>query len=245
VLRVGDEEFPVEPEQEEFFSNQESPSTGSGRTDPPSPGATADNGPPSPQATADEGERIQPSKHRDLQVTRVGTRKLFGKKARKAFLEWFAATGNVAWSAQKVGFSDKTVWKHRMNDPRFAEALDRAFEQSLMRNKARMVERKARPIAIDGEIGEAELEDCDLEKAWPLIVEIERSKSRNGGGGAPIGRPRNRGRAPGAASNAQVRKELEKRLRAFARRTRAEGKEPPDWLLPVEPSKSAEKRDSH
>jgi hypothetical protein len=177
-------------------------------------------------------------------VTRAGKRKLFGKRARKAFLEWYAATGNVVWSAEKVGFSDKTVWKHRMNDPRFAEAFDRAFEQSLMRNKARMVERKAkeRPIELDGGVGEAELEDCDLEKAWPLIVEMERAKARNGGGGgAPIGRPRNRGRMPRAASNAQVRKELTKRLQAFGRRMRAEGKEPPAWLPPVEPRKSAKR----
>ena len=223
---------------------QEGPSTGSGRTegDPPSHEACS-----IAEALADEPgddpERIQPNKHRSLQVTRAGERKLFDKKARKAFLEWFAATGNVVWSAEKIGFSDKTVWKHRMNDPRFAEAFDRAFEQSVVRNKARMVERKAKAIAVDGGVGEAELEECDLEKAWPLIVELERAKAR--GGGAPIGRPRKRGRLPRAASNAQVRKELEKRLRAFARRLRAEGKAPPAWLPPVEPRKSARKRDSH
>jgi hypothetical protein len=210
-------------------------STGSGRAE----------GDPPRKASVDGDERICSGKHRALQLTRAGGRKLFDKKARKAFLEWFAATGNVLWSAQKAGFSDKTVWKHRMNDPRFAEAFDRAFEQSLMRNKARMVERKAKekPIALDGGVGETELEDCDLEKAWPLIVEIERAKSRNGGGGAPIGRPRDRGRAPRAASNAQVRKALEKRLCAFGRRMRAEGREPPAWLPPVEPRKSAKKRD--
>lgn len=219
-------------------------STGSGRT--------AGDPPPS-RASVDEDERICASKHRSLQITRAGERKLFGKKARKAFLGWFAATGNVVWSAEKIGFSDKTVWRHRMNDPRFAEAFDRALEQSVVRNKARMVERKvkAKPIEIDGGVGESELEDCDLEKAWPLIVEMERAKGRGGGGGsgAPIGRPRNRGRVPRAASNAQVRKELEKRLRAFGRRMRAEGKAPPLWLPPVEPRKSAkdgaEKGDSH
>jgi hypothetical protein len=208
-------------------------STGSGRTD---------GGGPSRRAAIDGDERLCSNKHRELQISRTGKRKLFGKKARKAFLEWFAATGNVAWSAQKVGFSDKTVWRHRMNDPRFAEAFDRAFEQSLMRNKARMVELKAKegPIALDGGVGESELEDCDLEKAWPLIVEMERAKGRGGGGGgAPVGRPSNRGRMPRAASNAQVRKELEKRLRAFGRRMRAEGKEPPAWLPPVGPRKSA------
>ena len=243
---MGDWDIPEGPEREAFPSKEEGPSTpdqgpgqaGSGRTDPPSHEASAD------KRGDDEAGRIQPNKHRELQITRAGKRKLFDKKARKAFLEWFAATGNVVWSAQKVGFSDKTVWKHRMNDPRFAEAFDRGFEQSLMRNKARMVERKAKPIAVDGGVGEAELEDCDLEKAWPLIVEIERAKGR-GGGGAPIGRPRNRGRAPRAASNAQVRKELTKRLQAFGRRMRAEGREPPAWLPPVEPRTSVKKSDSH
>jgi hypothetical protein len=117
-----------------------------------------------------------------------------------------------------------------------------------MRNKARMVERKAkeRPIALDGGVSEAELEDCDLEKAWPLIVEMERAKGRGGADGrASSGRPRNRGRMPRAASNAEVRKELTKRLQAFGRRMRAEGREPPAWLPPVERRKSSKKGDSH
>jgi hypothetical protein len=210
--------------------------------DPEPAGSEQAEDAPSLEPEIGERDRICASKHREIQVTRAGGRKLFDKKARKAFLEWFAATGNVLWSAQKVGFSDKTVWKHRMNDPRFAEAFDRAFEQSVVRNKARMLERKAKPIALDGGVGEAELEDCDLEKAWPLIVEIERSKARNGGGGPPLGRPRNRGRAPRVASNAEVREALEKRLRAFGRRMRAEGKEPPAWLPPVEPRKSKKKK---
>ncbi|HYW16958.1 MAG TPA: hypothetical protein VE891_12510 [Allosphingosinicella sp.] len=148
----------------------------------------------------DGEERICSGKHRRLQVSRAGKRKLFDKKARKKFLSWFAATGNVVWSAEKVGFSDKTVWRHRMNDPRFAEAFDRAFEQSVMRNKARMVERKAKekPIALDGGVGEAELEDCDLEKAWPLIVEMSGRRGAMAAAGA--GALRSVGRAIADAS---------------------------------------------
>ena len=193
----------------------------------------------------EEGEepvRVAAAKHRAVQQTRDGARKLFKGKARRAFLNWFAATGNVVWSAEKAGFNDGTVWRHRMNDPRFAEAFDRAFEQSVVRNKAKMLERKAKPIEIDGEVGEAELEDCDPAKAWPLIVEIERAKGR---GGAPLGRPRKAGRAPRVASNSEVREALEKRLRAFGRRIRAEGKTPPLWLPPVEVRKSDKKSDSH
>ncbi len=169
--------------------------------------------------------RLQAGKSREVQLARTGGRRLFKGKARKRFLKWFAATGNVVWSAAKAGFSDKTVWKHRMNDPRFAEGFDRAFEQSVVRNKARMLERrmKAKPIAVDGGASEAELEDCDLEKAWPLIVEMERAKAR--GGGAAAGRPRKAGRPPRVASNAEVRAALEKRLRAFGRRVRGGGTE--------------------
>lgn len=188
----------------------------------------------------EEDGRLQPNKNREVQVARAGKRRLFKGKARKRFLKWFAATGNVAWSAEKAGYSDKTVWKHRMNDPRFAEAFDRAFEQSVARNKARMLERKAKakPIAVGGGAGEAELEDCDLEKAWPLIVEMERAKGR--GGGAAIGRPCKAGRAPRVASNAEVRAELEKRLRAFGRRRRTGGEAPPVPLPPAEAETRAE-----
>jgi hypothetical protein len=216
------------------------PADGEGAAEPAGGGET-------PRDRASAGERaggpdvrIGPNKHRDVQAVRDGRRRLFKGKAVKQFLNWFAATGNVTWSAQKIGFSDKTIWKHRMNDPRFAEAFDRAFEQSVARNKARMVERKAkeRPIAMDGGAGESELEDCDLDRAWALIVEIERAKGR--GGGAPAGRPRRSGRAPQAASNAQVRAELEKRLRAFARRVRASGREPPPWLPPERPKRKGD-----
>jgi hypothetical protein len=186
-----------------------------------------------------ERPRLQANKGREVQLARTGGRRLFKGKGRKRFLKWFAATGNVAWSAAKAGYSDKTVWKHRMNDPRFAEAFDRAFEQSVARNKARMLERrmKSKPIEVDGGAGEAELEDCDLERAWPLIVEIERAKGR--GGGAAAGRPRKAGRPPRVASNSEVREALEKRLRAFGQRIRAAGRTPPAWLAPDAPTKGA------
>lgn len=224
----GDEEAPVGPGPDDEGPDDEGPND-----EGPGPGPGPD-GEGAERGKGEEPSRIRANKHRDVQAVRTGKRRLFKGKARRKFLSWFAATGNVVWSAQKVGFSDKTVWKHRMNDPRFAEAFDRAFEQSVARNKARMLERKARekPIALDGGASEAELGDCDPERAWPLIVEIERAKARSGGG-APLGRPRKSGRAPVAASNARVRSELEKRLRAFARRMRDGGREPPPWLPPV------------
>lgn len=185
-----------------------------------------------------DGARLQAGKHREVQLARTGKRKLFKGKGQREFLKWFAATGNVVWSAEKAGFDDGTIWRHRMNDPRFAEAFDRAFEQSVVRNKAKMLERraKAKPIEVDAGIGEAELEEADLEKAWPLIIEIERARGR---GGSPVGRPPKAGRPPRVATNKEVRAALGKRLRAYGRRLRAEGREPPPWLPPVEARKSA------
>jgi hypothetical protein len=55
---------------------------------PPDPDEAA-----GPRGDEAKDERICSGKHRALQVSRAGKRKLFDKKARKAFLGWFAATG--------------------------------------------------------------------------------------------------------------------------------------------------------
>jgi hypothetical protein len=225
--RGGSLEAEMGEDEERSGPGREDPGAGGGEGAAPVAGGGRRLREASADAAADEGGRLQANKNREAQLARTGGRRLFKGKARKRFLKWFAATGNVVWSAAKAGFSDKTIWKHRMNDPRFAEAFDRAFEQSVARNKARMLERRmtAKPIAVDGGAGEAELEDCDLEKAWPLIVEIERARGRSGG--ASAGRPRKAGRPPRVASNREVRAALEKRLRAFGRRIRAGGTAPP------------------
>ena len=84
--------------------------TGKGRVDPstaPQGGAV-----PLPVPGRIEEGRIQANKHRKLQVTQ-SRRKLFGKEAKKDFLEWFAATANLGWSARMAGFNYKTVLRHR------------------------------------------------------------------------------------------------------------------------------------
>src|SRR4051794_6568722 len=60
-------------------------------------------------APSGDGFVVRPGKHRDMQVARVGKRKLFDRTRRKTFLEWFAATGNCVFSAAKAGVSYKTV----------------------------------------------------------------------------------------------------------------------------------------
>src|SRR5207237_2236935 len=99
--------------------------------------------------------RIQANKHRKLQLTQ-SPRKLFGRRAKQDFLEWFAATANLGWSARQAGFNYKTVLRHRMNDEVFAEAYDRALEQGFARVLAQQLETKiaaddAGPIGIEGD----------------------------------------------------------------------------------------------
>ncbi|HEY7810095.1 MAG TPA: hypothetical protein VIA98_06925 [Allosphingosinicella sp.] len=160
------------------------------------------------------GERVQAGKNRGAQVVPVGKRAFFQGKRRTDFLEWFAASGSVRWSAGKSGVSEKTVWKHRMNDPQFAEAFDRAQEQGVARAKALLLEgrRGARPIDIDGDWQAPDLDAFDPALLAKIVFDEGRRKS-----GAPRG-----GAAPRAASNAEVEAALAKRLALFSKRMRAE-----------------------
>jgi hypothetical protein len=163
-----------------------------------------------------EGMSVRPSRHRDMQMGRDGERKLFKGKLRTVFLEWFAATGNCVFSAAKAGVCHQTVWKHRMADPDFAEAFDRALDQGVVRAKARLVEDKAKaPIEIDGDLDAIELEPADPERVLRLVGAQARAKSG--------GRRRQRTRAR-IATNAEVEAALRKRLAVFARRERALGR---------------------
>ncbi len=167
--------------------------------------------------SADEGrERLRPAKHRDAQVARTGGRKLFDKKRRKVFLEWFAATANVTLSAEKAGVNYRTAFKHRMNDERFAEAWDRAAEQGVARVKARLIETKAKetPIGIDGDLDAPELEARDPHFDLQLIHALARAEPAAGG-------RRRQGRRPRVASNAEVKTALLKALKAFEGRVKA------------------------
>lgn len=185
----------------------------SGEALPAGPGEAGDV--PSREPSADSGDRlvVRPSKHREMQVAKAPKRKLFHKARRKVFLEWLAATGNCVFSAAKAGVHYRTVWKHRMKDPRFAESFDRALEQGIVRAKARLIEDRPKgPIAIDGDLDEAELEPPDPQIVLNLVREYERAKA---------GRHKP-GRAPRVASNAEVDAALAKRLKAYWARVRAE-----------------------
>ncbi len=164
--------------------------------------------------------RVQPNKHRKVQLTQPGRRKLFGRAARQDFLEWFAATANLGWSARQAGFNYKTVLKHRMKDPVFAEAYDRALEQGYARVEAQQLETRIAadaeaPVGIEGDRDAPEMQQLDPDRALALLREHGRYLS---GRRAGAGEARKQGRRPRVATNAEVRTELEKALKVFERR---------------------------
>ena len=185
------------------------------------------------EATADEPAegpeeelgRVQPNKNRALQVARTGGRKLFDEAAQQDFLEWFAATGNVAWSAELAGFNYKTVLRHRMNDPRFAEGWDRAVRQSVARLEAKRLEtgRRELPIGIEGDRDAPEMDDLPPERIDAILRDHKRDIAAGSGGGR-----RKQGRRPRIASNAEVRSALVGRLAAYGVRIYGEPPAPED-----------------
>jgi hypothetical protein len=160
--------------------------------------------------------RIQAGKHRKVQLARTGGRKLFGKAAQKVFLEWFAATCNIKWSAEMAGFNYKTVLRRRMNDPVFAAAFDRALAQGYARLEAKRLETKRCEveIGIEGDWDAPEMDDMPVERMDAILRERGRQLH------APE-LARKQGRRPRVAPNAEVRAALTKRLKAYRARVRA------------------------
>jgi len=178
-------------------------------------GMTPDRGP----GPATEGNaRVAPGKHRRLQRADDGGRKLFDEEAQRDFLENFAASCNVRWAAGEAGFSDKTIYRHLMKDERFREGFGRALEQGYQRLQAELLAKAAGTAALpidgdrDGPAGE-----IDVELA--LVLLREHARGLAGFSTGSKGKP---GRAPRVASNAEVRKALEKGLRAFSARMGAD-----------------------
>jgi hypothetical protein len=209
----GDDEAPAdEPERDEESRGS---AEGSG-------GAAEPRGEEELPDAGEEDGRIVPGRNREAQVRRNGGRKLFDEAAKLQFLEWFAATCNAGWAAERAGFNYKTVWKHRMNDPAFAEDYDRAEEQALARLRAKRLETKRKPLrrGIEGDWDAPEMDDIDPILAAQLLREHD----------GRAGRPRKTGRTPRVARNAEVRAALVKRLGAYGVRM---------WGEPPSPSASA------
>ena len=142
--------------------------------------------------------------------------------ARKAvFLEWFAATCNAKWAADRAGVGYKTVWRHRMNDPVFAEGYDRCEEQAVARLRAKRLETKKRTLEIgpDGEEDAPEMDDID-----PILAAQLLREHQTGPSGA---RARKVAHTPRVAGDQEVRAELVRRLGTFGVRVFGEGPSAP------------------
>jgi hypothetical protein len=177
-----------------------------------------------------EEGRIQPNKHRKLQLTRPGKRKLFGRAAKQDFLEWFAATANLGWSARQAGFNYKTVLKHRMKDEAFAEAYDRALAQGFARLQGQLLETEiaadeAGPIGIEGDRDVPAMQVFDRDFALALLREHGRYLA---GRRAGAGEARKQGKRPRVATCEEVRVAVAKALAAYEKRVRAMGYRTPD-----------------
>lgn len=165
-------------------------------------------------ATQDKRTRIASGKNRRVQIVQEGGRKLFDKKRKEVFLEWFAATANVKFSAERAGVRYQTVFKHRMKDEAFAEMWDRCLRQGYARVEAQSLETKvsAGQFAVDGDWEAPELQEMDPMVRIALLREHRKSI---GEGASPFGAARKKGQRPRTATNEEVRAALVKRLVVF------------------------------
>lgn len=196
---------------------KDSPSTSSGRTEE---GVVGTDLCPfcGKLVTGEAGVRIVRGRGRSMQVRRTGARKLFGDGRRKIFLEWFAATGNVSFSAEKAGVARQTVSKHRLADAEFAGEYERAIALCVPDLQARLQAWvMGRPkLDLDGELVEPDDSDFDPQLALQMLREFNRFSQ------AGPGQALKRGRAPRVATNAEVRAALVKGLKAFGVRVTKE-----------------------
>ncbi|HEX8225803.1 MAG TPA: hypothetical protein VF605_18505 [Allosphingosinicella sp.] len=173
---------------------------------------------------SDDEDPILTGRNGKLQRRRAPRRRLFGKKAKAAFLESFACTANAAASAEAVGFAVGTVFTHRRTDAEFRELYWVAFEQALGKLVALRVQHEieraegtldpAIEARMDGPPDARQI--ADLVK----LMQAMRDLTRNLGGGERRG---GEGAAPRHAGLDEVCSALAKRLKAF----------PPTLALPA------------
>jgi hypothetical protein len=202
---------------------------------PPLPPAAQQRVPPSPargEGLGDELSDYQGGCNRRLQVTKRGWNR-FDAAKKKIFLKWFAATANAKDSARRAGAGYSTVFDHRMADARFAEAWDRALDQSYARLEAKAVqmqfeEAAGEPIDFDGSFEPPDPPIVDLAMAMQLLKQHKAEVTRIRDERARDARSsRRRKQAPThdrarTASDAEMRRALVKSLRAFGARVSAE-----------------------
>jgi hypothetical protein len=205
---------------------------GAARQQDPSTIPSAGNGSPSRGKLGDELSDYQAGSNRRLQVTKRGWNR-FDAAKQKVFLEWFAATANAKEASRRAGVAYSTVYNHRMNDARFAEAWDRALEQSYARLEAKLLEMQFEqasgdPIEFDGAFEPPDGVLVDPMMAMQLLKQHKAEVMRiRGERPEELGKSRRQKKTPiyergRLASDAEMRRALVKSLRAFGARVEAE-----------------------
>jgi hypothetical protein len=184
------------------------------------------NGSPPRDKLGEEIRDYQAGCNRRVQVTKRGWNR-FDAAKKKIFLKWFAATANAKGSARRAGVGYSTVYDHRMADARFAEAWDRALEQSYARLEAKVVqmqfeEAAGESLEFDGSFEPPDAPVVDLAMAMQLLkqhkAEVTRIRAERAGRGT---KKRAFYEGERAASDAEMRRALVKSLRALGVRVKA------------------------
>ncbi|HYG46594.1 MAG TPA: hypothetical protein VD846_01505 [Allosphingosinicella sp.] len=94
------------------------------------------------------------------------------------FLGWLRATGCVAGSARRTGFTPKTVWNRRDRMPGFARAMDDALEEAQPRLRAKLMEtrRDGGPALEPGAWDPPDPVEFDVEEAMWLLKWHDRQR---------------------------------------------------------------------
>lgn len=169
--------------------------------------------------------RLGASRNRQLQVTRSGGRKLFGKERKETFLQWFAATGNLGFAAAQAGVTRQTVSKHRLTDPAFEAAYAQAVMLCVPDLQARLHAHVLGSPRLDaaGGLAPPDEKQFDPQLAIQILRELQRYHAGMGtGASARAGQGLKRGRRPRTATNAEIKAALVKRLAVFGARVAAE-----------------------
>lgn len=168
-----------------------------------------------PELGADD--RIRGGRNRELVIVRNVRRKLFNRARKKTFLDFFAATANLGWAAEKADISRQTISKHLVKDSEFAAAYREALDVGRLRLEAKLLETKKPEAPLfpsdgagsgaDGTGDGDEIPDIDMEfdKALAVFRELGREVKVGRKQGAPAR----------VASNDETLKELTKRVRAM------------------------------
>jgi hypothetical protein len=170
---------------------------------------------------SDDEDPILTGRNGKLQRRRGRRRRLFGKKAKAAFLESFACTANAAASAAAIGFSVGTVFTHRRTDAEFREDYWVALEQAVgklaalrIQHEIERAEGRLAPgieAAMDGPPDARQI--ADLVKLMQALRDLTRNLSP-ASAGAGFGAHKSGG-GPRQASVDEVCAGLAKRLKAF------------------------------